>query len=540
MKTMSLFKAIAVCAALISFTSLSFANPADGTSKSADASAGDSSPATGADPAVGSAGPGGAGGGGGAAGGGDPCANTEEGEPGTPPMTAATGTVKPEEQNKDLSGKGNKEACEGIKKDMDDLKTVISSYRGNGLVNDHFEKINAAYEQYTGWRKSCLSNHSRAATACLESWSPDLAGTASNINILLSTLGGMAVKDTCNNFSKAMDLAKAGLTAYTSACGLMKAGCGFSCVKSRSGLEDMEKYATMASKSAQCAPTNATDGGAACNTNKQAYLSRLQAMLQYTKQEQNKADKRSISGKTSLCTGKYAQLAASAATGIMGLINSAKQGEKCEEESNGTGGTDPTVAAGEKCADPANAQLPECICKANPRTPGCSNSYQKPGESSLAQVGTGVTDKANVNPTRGPSDIDTSSGNGLGDMGRNESSAGDGGLPGAPTGGGAGLSGSGGGGSGGVAGKDEASTKKGLNTDILSGAGGGGGGGFGSFGGGGSNYRAYLPGGAKDPSKGVAGQQQAWKNEVTGQGGKSNWDKVKERYRDNRNTLLNN
>ncbi|WP_291516165.1 hypothetical protein [Bdellovibrio sp. ArHS] len=480
-------------------------------------------------------------GGGGGAGGGDYCADTDDDKanaaaPGTGLTNGASGT----NPGKDEAGKGKIESCNKIKSLMEGISTNIQTYKQKGMVNDQFEKIREGFEQYAGWRQSCLSNHSRASTVCLEDWSPDLASTASNINILLSTLGGMAVNDSCSGFAKAMDLAKAGLTAYTSACGVMKAGCGVSCVKARSGLESMQKFAAAAAKSTQCAPLTGPDM-TACAEAKEAYAKDLQRVVDYTKEEQDKADKKSISGKVSLCTGKYAQLLASAGTGIMSLANSMKQGQKCDEDTSGSSTPTTTASTEEKCKDSANANLPECICLANPRTPGCANSYEKPGESStISGLSTGSTDKTNVTGDRSVAGLGGGGIPGL-DSPTGGSSGGDSGLPGAPSGGSAGLGGGGGLNSSGGDKPSEASAK-GLDTNILGGAGGGGGGGgFGSFGGGsGDKYRAYLPGGAKDPSKGLAGQQQAWKNEVTGQGGKSNWEKIKERYRDNKNTLLNN
>jgi hypothetical protein len=109
-------------------------------------------------------------------------------------------------------------------------------------------------------------------------------------------------------------------------------------------------------------------------------------------------------------------------------------------------------------------------------------------------------------------------------------------------GGGAGLGGVGGGSGSGRDPADDKTGQKALNANILGGGGGGGGGGGWGARGGGSDsskgYRSYLPGGDKDPNK-MAGQQ-SWTKEVTGQGGKSNWEKVKDRYRDNKSTLLSN
>lgn len=46
-----------------------------------------------------------------------------------------------------------------------------------------------------------------------------------------------------------------------------------------------------------------------------------------------------------------------------------------------------------------------------------------------------------------------------------------------------------------------------------------------------SAYAAYLPGGEKDPQRTVAGES-TWRKEVTSAGGKSNWQKTRDRYKD--------
>jgi hypothetical protein len=89
--------------------------------------------------------------------------------------------------------------------------------------------------------------------------------------------------------------------------------------------------------------------------------------------------------------------------------------------------------------------------------------------------------------------------------------------------------------------KGQTADKKGsLNTNILSDYDGGGGGARGSGGGGsggGSGYNAYMPGQRKDPSRALASQN-AISSQVTSAGSKSNWEKVTERYTENKPTLM--
>lgn len=449
----------------------------------------------------------------------------------------------------DEANKGLDEVFSSIKEALRDLidsrKMIENNLVGIRLQTPGYEEISKNGSQYIEYWDACRSQQANAAYACLENYSENLHGGVAVINTLLSTVGSAAVNDSCSKFAKAMDAAKAALTAYTAACGLMKARCGWSCVKSESGLSGMETGLKKAKAGLTC-DVLVTDPNLRpqlvklCEDFSKAYKNALERLAKSVPEELKNGNKKSIAGKAAVCTGKYALLLASAGTGIFSLANSLKQGKECEKNSDGTAAVAETKV--DKCADAEKAANdPECICKANPRTPGCANSYQKANEGSLASLSTGPTGDLTTGATGGAlaGSLGSSGMDGLGDL--NGSSDSGSGIAGAPVGGGGGgLSGFGGGGGGAGGDRGEAG-KKGLNTDILSGAGGGGGGGFGGYRGAASDskYRQYLPGGDKDPNKAMAGQQ-AWTKEVTGQGGKSNFEKVKERYRDNKGTLLNN
>jgi hypothetical protein len=216
----------------------------------------------------------------------------------------------------------------------------------------------------------------------------------------------------------------------------------------------------------------------------------------------------------------------SAAAGIAAMIAGMMQGNKCADE---TAATTTTV----DCTDASQAQTPACLCAANPRLAGCalaSATSSDGGSSTMGSTTGNTTASTGGDPTlsgtgdgqlAGATNSDNTD-SGLGGSAGVGSPLGDGGsLPGAPDA------------------KAEAAGKSGLDTNVLAGAGGGsgGGGGWGSGWNGGSEdkYKDYLPGGKKDP--GAAGA--AFAKEVTGGGGKSNWEKVRDRYIDNKPTLLN-
>lgn len=423
---------------------------------------------------------------------------------------------------------------------ISNLTAAYTNGTGFGGVFPSYQAILAAQKKYMADKPTCVSRHDSAASACLEHLSPNILTGVTALNTLLSTAGGAAVKDSCSGFARAMDLAKAAMTAYTAACGTMKAGCGLSCVSARKSLEAIKS--AIASDASTCAGAMDAFARSNCLQAHAKYKANLGNLSGAVAEELNQNEKKSIAGKAGLCTEKYANLLTSGITGIISLMNAAKQGDKCAAETDGTGTGDADAC---KVAATANTEAcickvptaPECVCLKNPRNPGCpgaSDNGSASGPDSYARLsgnnkttmpdGTQKVDLGGFNKSTFE----------MGD--RNPTSEANGAPP--PTGGGsAGLGG--GGGSGGGSGGDGAG-KKGLNANILGGTGGGGGswraGGSGA--GANSKYRSYLPGGDKDPNK-LAGQQ-SWTKEVTGQGGKSNWEKVKDRYRDNKNTLLNN
>ncbi|WP_413582932.1 hypothetical protein [Bdellovibrio sp. HCB288] len=439
--------------------------------------------------------------------------------------------------------KDSPDGADGAGKGLDSVyNQILAEYNAvramwGVVVNDKAAPdITKLKEEYQNNRTACIDRQKYAAYACLENWSPAIQDGVAAVNTLMSTVGSAAVKDSCSNFAKAMDIAKYAMTAYTGACGTMKAGCGLSCVAARDALDSL--YKKMYGNTVITCVNQTT-----CPADRTTYQNARAKLAQTLKQELDKGNNLSIAGKAEVCTGKYAQLAISAAAGIFGIAQSLKQGESCEEESSADASTAGATTA-ETCAVAANANLPECICLKNPMLEGCGSTAAKASMNASGGGLSALSAGSSEAGTDGLTAADLASGSTDPDISgaRNPSSAASG--AGAPVGGGgANLGGGSGFGGAGAAG-EEKSGQKALDTNILGGAGGGGGGG-GMWGGGGdadsdkSGYRSYLPGGAKDPLKMNGGTSNASK-EVTGQGGKSNWEKVRERYQDNRSSLINN
>ncbi|QDK39441.1 hypothetical protein [Bdellovibrio sp. NC01] len=469
----------------------------------------------------------------------DPTANDSATKGDTPASTAGGSAIK------------DPTSPEGYTQDAQNLVAAVKAIETaakavvDGKVDELpvIEKLSSAASYYGNLHGTCVKTQATAKWLCREETSPDLQNTLNKINPLMALFNTVAVKDACDTFGKVMTMAQAGLTAYTAACSAARASCESSC---STVFNNIKQINDLASKmTGACEDIQA----GACSNYKNTFTTNIKTIVQVASKETNEKEAtlpKSIASKNKACTYTYGDMLVSAGTGILSVVRSLNQAQQCGDETNGssTAANTPTADTAEKCSKPENAQLPECLCIANPRLPGCANGLQKAGENSTIGTMSALSSpNANSANKNGLSGADLSGGAAAGDERKVASDSSGSGAPGAPMGGGAGLGGSGGGGSGTGAPTGDANGKKGLDANILGGASGGGGGGgsWGMSGGSGSSdskLRGYLPGGAQDPNK-MAGQGN-WTKEVTGQGGKSNWEKVRDRYRDNNTTLLNN
>ncbi|WP_413576278.1 hypothetical protein ACLVWU_18005 [Bdellovibrio sp. HCB290] len=447
------------------------------------------------------------------------------------PSTVASDTTKAQDMNEAEAG--------GLVATKADFMKFFSEYKrlANGKILDtKFKAADAAYWKYLDNWDTCVNGQKAAAYACLSNLSPNIQDGVAAINSLMAVAGAAAVKDSCSSMGKAMGIAQAALTAYTAACGAAKGHCGWYCSASMKALPQLQQAL---SGDYKCQ----NDQDPSCAQSMSRYADLRATLLNLAKQELAPKDVQSIAGKTEICTSKYAQLLLSAGTGIYGVVNAIKQANSCEDASNADSSVAGSETTAEKCAVASNANLPECICLKNPMLEGCGSTAARASmnasEGGLSALSAGSTEAGKD----GLSAADLAVGGGEPDLGGARSPSSSAGGVGAPVGGGgANLGGGSGFGGSGAAGEGK-DAQKALDTNILGGSGGGGGGGAWGSGGDGdgdkSGYRSYLPGGAKDPLKMNGGATNASK-EVTGQGGKSNWEKVRERYQDNRSSLLNN
>lgn len=400
------------------------------------------------------------------------------------------------------------------------------------------QKSAADFQQHSA---DCRKREDIANSFCLESRNQDIKNFIAIAQVLTAGLSGMM--DACNKFGKVMSAANTMLTAYQTTCSTVRGYCNSACGSAVDDLNTINKNKEAlinsvvedAKEQSLKYKTSNPTLSAACDSLAATYAEHVKSNTASIDAELKvDGDYHAVAQKFETCKG-YAKELATAGLGLLATLKSFATANKCE---TATSATPIPTATPVDCTVAENAaNNMTCICQAAPRTAGCSSNLDSPlaaksGDSLRAASGSSYT------PTAGGGTISGLGGSGDGlDLASKTPDNGSGSsAPGAPTGGSSGLDGgsmNGGGASGGAAQK-----AAGLNTNILGGeSGGGGGGGWGGYGSDGNpSLRQYLPGGAKDPRANMAGA--AASKEVTSQGGKTNWEKVKDRYRDNKPSLL--
>lgn len=441
-------------------------------------------------------------------------------------------------------------APKGISKTGYDPKQLTDGANGTtdlvsklGQAGIPVDGVSKDVNSYVSNQPKCVTRSNSANMFCIENSNPDIAKALPIIQGAMSALN-LGVTNACSKFAKALNLANDALLAYQLQCGAWKAMCQSSCDSAISGLQnlqkDMKSSVAAADKSLD---TKIAAAQAADDAAQVTQLTNLKSGIHadadnagtFIKQELSKNDGQAVEKKVTVCNN-YTQELAAAVTGSVGVIKSFMSANNCASATSVALATPTPV----DCSIAANqTTVQQCICQIHPYIAGCPGNLAGTAgstsngavmrASAMSPSGTSATSPAALAgaPTSGIDGGQAANNNGLdGGAGANNGA----GNPVGLDGGGSGVGGSG-------AGGPVAKNGSKVNPNILAGeSGGGGGGGWGGGSGSSDSLRQYLPGGKRDPAQ-AAGVQKVSK-EVTSQGGKTNWEKVTDRYRDNKPSLL--
>jgi hypothetical protein len=339
--------------------------------------------------------------------------------------------------------------------------------------------------EYESTRVACYGAQSTASTMCMESTNPNLISTVAAVNLGVAGLNSLAVNDACKGMSKIMTLAQTGMTGFLAVCGAMRLKCNMACGTTNAALA---KLSGAAAGAYYCQIINPVTGPGTCGVVTKAYVAAIAKLKAALALEANAADVtvRPVAAKVAICTKGYALMLASGAVSLMSIVNSMKQSKNCDKESDGGGssGTASTAAA---------ATTTAAASTTGAGTTTTTGTTTETPETSSNLIVAPTTPAASATDTATSSQVRTASAN---------QAAGAAGARGTLSSSGSSLSSSG-------ASTELASTAVNEKT---------------------KEYQAYMPGGTKDPSRNIAGQS-AYEKEVTAAGGKSNWSKTRDAYR---------
>ncbi len=463
------------------------------------------------------------------------------------------------------------------------IQTAYDQYIENARnLVEETKKLNGLNKLEEDQIKSCFKSGEVADGVCCDNTSEKARQARNLIGAVLPTLQGASAQLACSKFNKVMTTVSGLMTAWNLACSSAKLVCDSSCdsvneqqkrlevslgkynsivQKNKLSLEkffssiedayrdnkaDYDKYCLEAGtkeKSEKCDETkkntleiDSINQIAKSNT-VQAYKKSLilSANEIQTCHDGSKEALLAVKDRVKLCGSWGADLGASA-VGMAGFILKAKQKHNCgpAEEANTCNPSAPTAATcAAFCAEATNKSNPACRCILNPLASGCLDGS---GRGVANGSGGGNFNAMNFNKPAGMgpgNDTTTNPAPEFGGPSSGSSGGGGGRGGGGGLGGGGSVLGSSGKPGGGAAGKSGSN----IDTKIISGVEGGGGGG-GSKSGGGyaanpavmNKLKADLK--ARESKPKYATIEEDPRVQITGAGGKTNWEKVSERYKD--------
>lgn len=386
------------------------------------------------------------------------------------------------------------------------------------LLGEVTPGLASVISEWKSAREACADKHVNAQVACLEHCSPEL-NTAVQLTGELTRLINLtagATHASCGTFGDVMRTLQGGFTAYHAGCAMAKSHCESSCGVAQDRLQKIE--ASLIKATVACA---VKDGQTTAGC--KIVVARVRSFLQL---ELSRLHPAATTAKLNTCAVAFKKKLGDSLTSTAALLTSLQASAQCQDDSTATSADADGASTDSDCSSPDNQQKQECICRDQPRTPGCPNSLAKAGDGTATEALAGQPPAATVMnelPETPSFPRDTS-------LGESTNWSSDSSAAGLVPGGGE------------VSGPPTARPDKGAEVariggrpDVYSGD--------------------FMGGGARGPSSTgqdfadrprrlairqdsamVAGLESSI--DLTGAGGRSNWEKIKIRYLENRPSLL--
>lgn len=397
----------------------------------------------------------------------------------------------------------------------------------------------SAAKEYISKAKQCAKDGKAAMTQCQEQCNKEFqegVKRSEQIGADQVKAGASAKEANQREAQKTINEAE-NYKYFMKVCAPPKGSCSSGCNEAYQKLQETSNKVSQVNCQSLCSKVPADPQCQPCTQAKAAATSQVSNLLNA---EGNQGDIEAVKGKQAKCDGDLTKNQSNAGNMLAALAPLLAEALKNMGNSgDGTTATPevPLQTASTDCNLEANRYTENCKCQlpyGNPRAPGCpgadtaSAGVAGMGGSTVPELGTNNSTPA---PTLPPSDTSAPTIPSGGDMAMPAGM----GMAGGGFGGGMG----GGGASKGADGAGGAKGDAKKSASVYAGDGGGGGGGGGGYGGYGSDSTGKAKPAGAGGVRGIAGKvATAANHNVTGAGGRTNWQKVSERYMDNTPTLL--
>ncbi|WP_409478498.1 hypothetical protein [Pseudobdellovibrio sp. HCB154] len=246
-------------------------------------------------------------------------------------------------------------------------------------LETNLQELEAAKIKLKEQKESCSSSSGQAEKLCSMVRSEKAQQVQQVMSLGATVLSKVtAASEACGTTSSISKIAQGGMLAAQGACTAMKFRCDMSCASAKKTIELMKTKAELIQKCKLTLQAIASSGSQA-----QQAATRLSAKL-----EQELTPEKSVPSAITQCKNHKLDMA-TMGLAALGFLSAFQDAEKCKEQlaSGGGGGNGsstsgmagPQMTTAEYCSQPQNAASITCKCTANPNAEGCTGSLMNSG-----------------------------------------------------------------------------------------------------------------------------------------------------------------
>lgn len=285
-------------------------------------------------------------------------------------INAATGKVGPEATTTCTETMGQNPEC-----------TAGTPQFVMNCVQQSLNELKADQQELTKDKISCSDTSAQAERLCSMVRSEKAQQVQQVMSVGATVLSKVtAASEACGTTSNLNKIAQGGMMAAQAACTAMKYRCDFSCKSAEKSLTKMKtKIEAAVQKCGASRLTTAPTAGPAIDVAFNEYKAMLEKQL---------TPESAVPASVTQCENHKLDMA-TMGLAALGFLSAAQDAQKCKEQlaagggggngSSTSGMAGPQMTTAEYCSQPQNAASITCKCTANPNAEGCTGSLMNSG-----------------------------------------------------------------------------------------------------------------------------------------------------------------